>query len=411
MLLNHLEGHRAKCHKATSINKMSFENHSQKGLKGLKGLQPVDSSLFFSKKDPKDPRFGDFVRAANASEANNANEAKGGENPFPFYPHFEILGYPDDEGIEINGGRKGASEGPNAIRSILYRMTPSTQSHLSNLHITDLGNVPTSVDLRHRHQKGQEVAYQSLQSKKCFMGLGGGHDYAYADGAAFLDYCFSTSKKESKSQSKGKNQIQSQSKKPLIINFDAHLDVRDCSRGFSSGTPFFRLLKDYPKGSFHLLEVGIQPQCTSLFHEKWLKEQGGWILGINEIYASPSLERESIQGDVQIPQGCLCIKLLSFLREKALLQSPTFISLDMDAFDSHSSPGCSQSWPRGLEVKDFLLTLKHLIHYLQVPLFSVYELSPSLDPLGQSTKLAALCCYQFIEDTLNKALAKSLKTK
>ena len=323
-------------------------------------------------------------------------------------PSFHLLGYPDDEGIALNGGRRGAREAPDAIRSFLYRMTPASQSHLSTLDIRDLGNVHTSsMDLASRHQKGREIAYQSLQSGACFIGLGGGHDYAYADGGAFLEDTLSLSDSQGRQGEKGKP---GQHKKPLIINFDAHLDVRDCCKGLSSGTPFYRLLKDFPQDSFHLLEVGIQSQCTSPFHAQWLREQGGWIWSLEDIYAPRGKEKEKErekEGREGGRPGSLYQRLLPFLKEKNLLQSPTFISLDMDAFDSHSSPGCSQSWPMGLEVKDFFFTLGWLIDSLEVPMFSVYELSPPLDPLGQSTKLAALACYQFIRGTLNKHLQKS----
>ena len=37
---------------------------------------------------------------------------------------FCILGYPDDEGIKLNGGRTGAALAPTAIRQFLYKMTP-----------------------------------------------------------------------------------------------------------------------------------------------------------------------------------------------------------------------------------------------------------------------------------------------
>ena len=423
------------------------------------GIRPAKASLFFSKKDPQDPRLGDLAQRVSSDSTLSSPSARS--------VSFDLLGYPDDEGIGLNGGRKGAREAPDAIRSLLYGMTPASESHLSALHLRDLGNVPTSsMDLADRHKKGWEMAYQSLQSQKYFMGLGGGHDYAYADGGAFLDHVLFQDKVAHKVAQKDKGNRDSQrakgdqahvhvgtrdhagtrshvgtrghagtrshkgrggkedrgGKKPLIINFDAHLDVRDCSRGLSSGTPFFRLLRDFPKGSFYFLEVGIQSQCTSPFHAKWLKEQGGWIWTLEDIYGPR--DKKNLQGSRQLknsqgsqqgsqrgnPQenqlGSLYYRLLPFLEEKNLLGSPTFVSLDMDAFASHSSPGCSQSWPQGLEVKDFLFTFRELIHRLEVSMFSVYELSPPLDPLAQSTKLAALCCYQFMEDTLNKVLQK-----
>ena len=94
--------------------------------------------------------------------------------------------------------------------------------------------------------------------------LGGGNDYAFSDGMAFL-------------------QTYAQ-KKPLVINIDAHLDVRDLSRGPTSGTPFFRLLES--KIDFDFVELGIQSQCNSTKHWHYVEEKGGKIISLDEILDS-----------------------------------------------------------------------------------------------------------------------------
>jgi len=40
-------------------------------------------------------------------------------------PDVKIFGYPDDEGIFLNGGKLGAAHGPASIRNALYKMTPT----------------------------------------------------------------------------------------------------------------------------------------------------------------------------------------------------------------------------------------------------------------------------------------------
>src|SRR6185312_1348287 len=69
-------------------------------------LKPTDSKLFFSKNDPLDPRLGDLVKTSTDGA------------------DVVIMGYPDDEGVRLNGGREGAEFGPAEIRHWLYRTTP-----------------------------------------------------------------------------------------------------------------------------------------------------------------------------------------------------------------------------------------------------------------------------------------------
>src|SRR5690349_3020269 len=97
-------------------------------------LQPIDPSLFFSRHDSNDPRLGDLVQKEIARSG------------------VVIVGYPDDEGIEINGGRKGAALGPTEIRRWLYRMTPHPKRQLKDF--ADLGNLPLTTTLDVRHEEG-----------------------------------------------------------------------------------------------------------------------------------------------------------------------------------------------------------------------------------------------------------------
>lgn len=89
------------------------------------------------------------------------------------------------------------------------------------------------------------MAQQILSSHGRILSFGGGHDYGYPDGAAFLESCRTTAN----------------NRKPLVINFDAHLDVRSSEKGLSSGTPFYRLMEKYGD-SFDLIELGINLSAT-----------------------------------------------------------------------------------------------------------------------------------------------------
>ena len=300
------------------------------------------SNLFFTKNDPKDPRLGEW---ATSHPLRNLQDVKSSQ------PSWMILGYPDDEGIALNGGRVGAKDAPNQIRTHFYKMTPSLLNS-QRQSLVDLGNISLEMPLADRHERARQVIKTALTAGHRTIGLGGGHDYGYADGAGFLDAC---------------------TQKPVIINFDAHLDVRPLDKGLSSGTPFYRLLTQY-EDKFDFVGVGLQNQCNSMDHLNWARAKGAHLLLLQDI-------RE--------------VGLLTSL--KAVLEPfggrPCFLSVDIDAFTSAEAPGCSQSWATGFSIQEFLPALSYLKSQLDIRSLAIYEVSPPLDSDSQTSKLAALILH------------------
>lgn len=306
----------------------------------------IDSKIFFTRQDPKDPRLGEWALAKTLSKSSDLKSITN--------PSWIVLGYPDDEGIAMNGGRIGAKEAPQMIRTSFYKMTPSI---LNPVHkpLVDIGDIPTNIPLAERHERGREIIKTSLDLGHRTLSLGGGHDYGYADGAGFIDHCLE------------------QNQRPVVINFDAHLDVRPSDKGFHSGTPFYRLLNQYA-GKFDFVEVGLQNQCNSLEHLKWAKQKGAHTLllqDLREVGLKDSLE----------------VILIPFKSR------PCFLSVDIDAFASSEAPGCSQSWTTGLHIQEFLPALHMIQSYLDVQSLAIYEVAPPLDQDNRTSKLAALILH------------------
>lgn len=309
----------------------------------MPSLVPADPALFFSRQDPEDPRLGDFAQVALETSSHSV----------------QIFGWPDDEGIRMNGGRPGAALAPDRIRRFLYKMTP----HLDfpgPLQLGDRGNLKPEGNLAARHAVARAQVLQAFNMKSAVLTLGGGHDYGYPDAAAFLEFCESQ-----------------KTKRPVVLNFDAHLDVRPTDKGFHSGTPFRRLLEEF-RGRFEFHEIGLQPQCNSRHHWLWALDQGAHLHSIAELRGPGQLK-----------------KILS----KNLIElegHPCWISFDMDAISSRSAPGCSQSWDWGLESQDLLELMTWLQDHLDVRGLGIYEVSPPLDVDDQTSKLAALFAHDFI---------------
>jgi len=274
---------------------------------------------------------------------------------------FVIGGYPDDEGIRLNGGRPGASQAPTVIRKSFYKMTPSLQQP-ADFELYDFGDLDSaSAPLAHRHELGSSVCTEVLQRGARWIGLGGGHDYGFAEAKGFLDWS------------------RSQKQRPLVLNFDAHFDVRPTTRGLSSGTPFYRMLEAGYELDF--AELGIQSQCNSKKHLDWLKARGARILTMEDIEASG----ESFE--------TCAVRLLD---EWILRPRPTFLSIDIDAFSSAVAPGCSQSWPTGFMPADFFPLMDLLLRRLDVRVLGIYETSPPLDQDERTAKLAALILHRYV---------------
>ena len=298
---------------------------------------PTDTSLFFKKDDKNDPRLGNFVRPTGSADV-------------------VLHGYPDDEAIQNGGGRVGAAMGPERIRHWLYRMTPSVLGE--TISLADHGNINTSLTLDARHISARKKVAEVVGASRLIT-LGGGHDYGFPDGAGFLDVY--------------------KDQKPLVINFDAHFDVRPPKAKLSSGTPFYRLLEEFKDVDF--IEIGIQTQCNAKAHYEWLKERGAKV----------------IFTDSWIQSGeNLVDYTLKNTGDWLLKRRPTFLSIDMDVFSWPYAIGTSQSWPIGLSPEAFYPLYLFLLKRLDVRVLGVYETAPSLETHDGTAKLAAQLIHRFL---------------
>ncbi|AGH95291.1 formimidoylglutamase [Pseudobdellovibrio exovorus] len=307
----------------------------------------IPSDLFFSKNDPQDLRLGDLVKSSTRQDPSLKKNS------------FVISGYCDDEGIQLNGGRIGAAEAPLRIRQFLYKMTPPVLD-LQSVTMCDLGNLELASSLAERHQQAEQLSYEHNQKGLRPLTFGGGHDYGFPDASGFVKAHLNSTKK------------------PIVLNFDAHLDVRPPTNGLNSGTPFFRLLSAY-ENQFEFFEIGIQPQCNSVHHRQWARSKGACI------FDSQFVQEHGLLGLLQTNE-------FQKLEDKA----PLFISFDIDALTSAEAPGCSQAWPTGFHLKDYLSLFAELKKRFDIRGLGIYEVSPPLDIDNYTSKAAALIAYHFL---------------
>ncbi|HLJ01194.1 MAG TPA: formimidoylglutamase [Bradyrhizobium sp.] len=131
-----------------------------------------------------------------------------------------LIGFPCDEGVRRNGGRVGAAGGPGALRAALANLPLLDEPPLA-----DAGDVCRAGDVLDVAQaKLGETVARVLRQRALPVALGGGHEIAlgtFQGIAAAHPRCL----------------------KLLIVNLDAHFDLREAKQG-NSGTPF-RQIRDW----------------------------------------------------------------------------------------------------------------------------------------------------------------------
>lgn len=212
-----------------------------------------------------------------------------------------------------------------------------------------------------RHENAKKNQLELLKAGQRVITIGGGHDYGYPDTAGFLDYC------------------KKLNSKPLIINFDAHLDVRPTTNGLSSGTPFYRLLTEYE--DFNFAEIGIQQLCNTKKHYNFCIDKACKVILFDEFQQSGASFVEYV-----------CQQLHPWLAKT----SPTFISIDIDMFSAAFAPGCSQAWPNAVTPEMFFPLFDLIIQRMEVLSLGIYEVSPPLDHDNITSKLAAQIMHHFV---------------
>jgi len=283
------------------------------------------------------------------------------------WPAVAILGFPSDDGVARNGGRVGASAGPDVIREALYRMTPDRDARFCPLlaRTTDFGNLAWPGTLEDAQEALGRVVAACLARETIPVILGGGHETAFGH---FLGYA--------------------RSARPVhILNWDAHPDVRPLIDGRGhSGSPFRQAL-DHPSRVCRSYRVaGLQPHATASAHLEYLStvEMTG-MPGESDVLSGPrfwwrhELSREVVEPITEAVGG------------------PLMVSFDIDAVDQAFAPGVSAPATNGLTPDLWLHAAYAAGASPQVSSCDLVELNPRLDRDGQTARLAALTIWTFLK--------------
>jgi formiminoglutamase len=263
-----------------------------------------------------------------------------------------LLGFACDAGVRRNLGRPGAAAGPGALRKAL---APLAAHRLDA--VDDLGDVACVGDaLEPAQAEFGELAARVLAAGSLAVGLGGGHEIAWA---SWLGLC-------------GSLDARGDDGAVAVVNFDAHFDLRGDARP-GSGTPFRQILEDAAargrRVEYHCLGVSRFANTAALFAR-------AQDLGVGHVLD------EDLRAD-----------RFEALREdlEALLGrvGHVYLTVCLDAFPASVAPGVSA--PAALGVDPALV--ERLIDVVtasgKLRIADVAELNPQFDIDARTARLAA----------------------
>ncbi len=277
-------------------------------------------------------------------------------------PSFALLGYACDEGVRRNFGRVGAFEGPQALREKLAKIP----LHFQEKRVIDAGDVICMEENMEDSQALFAAHITYLLEQNTFpIGIGGGHDIAYAHFKGIKDFL----------KEKSQNKIG-------IINFDAHFDLRPVEEKPNSGTPFYQILSEAKADSraVDYLAIGIQGQSNT-------QE----LFEIAQQYDVKYIMQEECESF----DDSLKSKLESFIAAQDYL----YITIDLDGFSSAYVSGVSAPSPLGFSPQFVFKALEFLLESKKVISLDIAELNPVFDQNQLTANLAA----RLVDFVVNKS--------
>ena len=290
----------------------------------------------------------------DSSEASNAlrlfQTVRQSDTPHPSGEGIALLGFACDEGVRRNQGRPGAAQAPDVLRRALANMA----SHQGHDRLIDMGTIGVDGDaLEAAQQALSETVTACQRAGMRTLVFGGGHETAWAHGRGVLDAF--------------------PGERVVIINLDAHLDLRHASQA-TSGTPF-RQLALYcadQQREFHYACLGVSRAANTL-----------------ALWDEAARLNVTLVEDLDFQQQALTA--LTPLLEQA---DRVYLTIDLDVMPAAEMPAVSAPAALGVPARDLLPVIEKICRSGKLQAAELVEFSPGFDRDGQGAKLAARLAWQ-----------------
>ena len=271
-----------------------------------------------------------------------------------------LIGFACDEGVRRNHGRVGAAQGPDAIRRMLANLPAHGIERLF-----DAGNIACADGALEQAQLQLAARVQQALSQHAFpLVLGGGHEVAYGTFrgiAHHLDQAL-------------------RSGRLLIINFDAHFDLREADQA-SSGTPFKQIAQWCDQAG-----IGFHYFCY----------------GISRLGNTPALFARAQELGVQfrLDSEIALGNLADFgqeLQQQLAAATHVYLTIDLDVLPAEKAPGVSAPAAYGMALEKVEYLVRLVKDCGKLVAADIAECNPSHDRDGLTAKVAARLAHTLLQ--------------
>lgn len=261
-----------------------------------------------------------------------------------------LIGFPSDVGVRRNGGRAGAAEGPPALRRALAGVPL-----LGELALWDAGDVAVSGDDLESAQSALACRVaEVLDQGSLPLVLGGGHEVAWGTFQGIM-------------------LARSELRRLLIVNFDAHFDLRQAPKA-NSGTPF-RQIADWCAAQgrpfdYHVLGISPLGNTRALFDR-------AHALGVRYVM-DETLQTEAgarSAGEQLTHAMAAC--------------DAVYLTVCLDVLPGGQAPGVSAPAALGVPLATVLRLMQPLLASGKLVAADIAELNPGFDRDGLTARVAA----------------------
>lgn len=272
------------------------------------------------------------------------------EHFIPVSSGIALLGFASDEGVKRNHGRPGAAHAPDVLRKALANMA----SHHGHDRLVDMGTITVEADQLEPAQQALSDGVKSCQHAGMrTLVFGGGHETAWAHGRGVLDAF--------------------PDERVVIINLDAHLDLRKAERA-TSGTPF-RQLAQYCEAR----QREFQYAC----------------FGVSRAANTQALWDEAVRLNVTLVDDLHFRRDALSTLDAVLAQADrVYLTLDLDVLPAGEMPAVSAPAALGIPAMDLMPVIEQICRSGKLQAADLVEFNPSYDRDGQGARLAARVAWQ-----------------
>ena len=261
-------------------------------------------------------------------------------------------------GINGLGRTKGCENSGNAILNSLKEIYMNEEKKIIDANLLDIEEIHLdNSNLELTNKLIYENSLEIFEAKSKVIFLGGDHSISYSLTKAFFDYCKNS---ERVSQVHPASSVNSQSKEPCLIIFDAHPDCMPVAKGAKKFPTHEEWLRAAVESGFppeNILLIGVRnPHIKEL---EFLKKNNIRIITMNQFISN---------------LHDTCDIIMEFSKNKE-----AYLSIDIDVIDPAFAPATGYLEPGGLTSRQFIYIIQRINKIKNLRAVDIVEINSEKD--------------------------------